>query len=464
MPASPRRPAARRAAMPRLTPLPRALLAVLCIAAEVQRSDAGTCRQARACPGPAAACGDPAEEEPVARGQRLHFCLRWWHGCRMDMNWWHQGPKHSHPVPMQGPASASRFCALPTRLGNFQGRDRPYPGAFSSCACSQQAPALNIPVCYLTRAGAAGNFECDMAVRVGRPASKAEVQAMIGGHAKAKAVGVGHRSRGPRTQASRQCRRTHKDGRGSAANRTAAHRMLTAFRSFFLFIKLLCMLLLVPHDLSERYQHFTTGARMPVCMWAPCALRCAERGSWWQQQFCAGSDASAVNIVMTELRDTLALCAPRPRAPRARRACPPASLHGAAEQRARARGAFSLARQSWRFTSCLQPRPCTTRFCPARPHSCPGGAGSSARRTTSACRPASPSRSTRPRARRACRPASPSASFSTTWPPTSAHAPPRSAEAVISVGPALVCLSQDHVTRQADDVPHIRHADDVPHA
>jgi hypothetical protein len=57
---------------------------------------------------------------------------------------------------------------------------------------------------------------------------------------------------------------------------------------------------------------------MPLCMWAPCALRHAERGSWWQQQFCAGSNASAINIVMTELRDTLALCAPRPRARRAR--------------------------------------------------------------------------------------------------------------------------------------------------
>ncbi len=125
----------------------------------------------------------------------------------------HQGPKRSHPVPVQGPASASRFCALPTRLGNFQGRDRPYPRAFSSCACSQHAPALNRPASCL-RAGAAGNFECDMAVRVGRPASKAEVQAMIGGHGKAKAVGVGHRSRGPRMQASRSCGRTHKSGRG----------------------------------------------------------------------------------------------------------------------------------------------------------------------------------------------------------------------------------------------------------
>ncbi len=115
---------------------------------------------------------------------------------------------------------------------------------------------------------------------------------------------------------------------------------------------------------------------MPLCMWAPCALRHAERGSWWQQQFCAGSNASAINIVMTELRDTLALCAPRPHAPRARRACAPASPHGAAEQRARARGAFSLARQSGRLTSCLQPRPCTARVCPARPHSRSGSAGS----------------------------------------------------------------------------------------
>ena len=29
--------------------------------------------------------------------------------------------------------------------------------------------------------------------------------------------------------------------------------------------------------------------------------------SWWQQQFCAGSNSSAVNIVLTELRDTLQL-------------------------------------------------------------------------------------------------------------------------------------------------------------
>ena len=28
--------------------------------------------------------------------------------------------------------------------------------------------------------------------------------------------------------------------------------------------------------------------------------------SWWQQQFCSGSDASAVNIALTQLNDTLA--------------------------------------------------------------------------------------------------------------------------------------------------------------
>ncbi len=31
--------------------------------------------------------------------------------------------------------------------------------------------------------------------------------------------------------------------------------------------------------------------------------------SWWAESFCAGNDSGAVNIVMTELRDTLALCA-----------------------------------------------------------------------------------------------------------------------------------------------------------
>lgn len=29
--------------------------------------------------------------------------------------------------------------------------------------------------------------------------------------------------------------------------------------------------------------------------------------SWWQQQFCAGNSSNAVNIVLTELRDTLQL-------------------------------------------------------------------------------------------------------------------------------------------------------------
>ena len=29
--------------------------------------------------------------------------------------------------------------------------------------------------------------------------------------------------------------------------------------------------------------------------------------SWWQEQFCSGTDASAINIVLTEFQDTLAL-------------------------------------------------------------------------------------------------------------------------------------------------------------
>ena len=44
----------------------------------------------------------------------------------------------------------------------------------------------------------AGNYECDMAVKVGRPTSKAEILDMIRGHAKAKAVGIGHRWGHPR--------------------------------------------------------------------------------------------------------------------------------------------------------------------------------------------------------------------------------------------------------------------------
>lgn len=44
----------------------------------------------------------------------------------------------------------------------------------------------------------AGNYECDMAVKVGRPISKAEILDMIRGHAKAKAVGIGHRWGGTR--------------------------------------------------------------------------------------------------------------------------------------------------------------------------------------------------------------------------------------------------------------------------
>ena len=37
-----------------------------------------------------------------------------------------------------------------------------------------------------------------------------------------------------------------------------------------------------------------------------------RRCSWWREQFCAGSDASAINVVTTELRDTLDLCAQAP--------------------------------------------------------------------------------------------------------------------------------------------------------
>ena len=39
---------------------------------------------------------------------------------------------------------------------------------------------------------------------------------------------------------------------------------------------------------------------------------CLRRCSWWREQFCAGSDASAINVVTTELRDTLDLCAHAP--------------------------------------------------------------------------------------------------------------------------------------------------------
>ena len=34
-----------------------------------------------------------------------------------------------------------------------------------------------------------------------------------------------------------------------------------------------------------------------------------RRYSWWREQFCAGADARAINVVTTELRDTLDLCA-----------------------------------------------------------------------------------------------------------------------------------------------------------
>ena len=39
---------------------------------------------------------------------------------------------------------------------------------------------------------------------------------------------------------------------------------------------------------------------------------CFRRCSWWREQFCAGADASAINVVTTELRDTLDLCAQAP--------------------------------------------------------------------------------------------------------------------------------------------------------
>ncbi len=66
----PCRPAARRAAMLRTAPLLHALLIALCISAQVQRGDAGTCRQARARPPWSCCClRRPSRGKPVARGQ-----------------------------------------------------------------------------------------------------------------------------------------------------------------------------------------------------------------------------------------------------------------------------------------------------------------------------------------------------------------------------------------------------------
>ena len=39
---------------------------------------------------------------------------------------------------------------------------------------------------------------------------------------------------------------------------------------------------------------------------------CLRLCSWWREQFCAGADASAINVVTTELHDTLDLCAQAP--------------------------------------------------------------------------------------------------------------------------------------------------------